>query len=430
MRSLRFAALAFCVTTAVVACGGGEPGSDDYDVVDVPNTPAERQALGNCWLYAQASWAESMHLRATGEVFDISQTYWTYWHLYDQITADGVDAITTGGGQLRSNRIVLERGLMHELDFVPEDANDEMAFSQSDALLEVNLALRVGELESAEARRDGALVRDVLDEAFGLADDVRSDLDDVFGEDGERRFDLGNAEAWSSDVVPAAEFDVLYTKRRLWGYWIDEQIAHLDDAIAAWHLVDYPSPQDVGSADDLADARREVMIRVQKALHDRQPVVLTWDVDFNALEEREDHPRRGSFNIWTLNEAGGPGTQGGHMVVLEDYQVWTPEYGLLEAGVTLDPAKPQDAAKLEAALSPWAQVDFLRIKNSWGALRDDRAFAPGMPGYHDLWLDYLDGPITWCDDDSDPGTKEGGDDQEGCTGTSHPMRTLYLPPGY
>lgn len=96
----------------MVACGGDDVGVDDYDVVDVPNTPAERQALGNCWLYAQASWAESMHLRATGEVFDISQTYWTYWHLYDQITGDGVDAITTGGGQKRSNRIVLERGLM------------------------------------------------------------------------------------------------------------------------------------------------------------------------------------------------------------------------------------------------------------------------------------------------------------------------------
>ena len=430
MRSPRLASLVLCATTAMVACGGDDVGVDDYDVVDVPNTPAERQALGNCWLYAQASWAESMHLRATGEVFDISQTYWTYWHLYDQITGDGVDAITTGGGQKRSNRIVLERGLMHELDFVPEDANDEMAFSQSDALLEVNLALRVGELKSAAARRDGALVRDVLDDAFGLADDVRADLDDVFGEDGERRFDLDDAGAYGTDVVPASEFDVLYTKRRLWGYWIDEQVAHLDDAIATWHVVDYPSPEDVASADDLADARRSVMIRVQKALHDRQPVVLTWDVDFNALEEREDHPRRGSFNIWTLNEADGPGTQGGHMVVLEDYQVWTPEYGLLEAGVTLDPSKPLDAAKLDAALSPWAQIDFLRIKNSWGALRDDRAFAPGMPGYHDLWLNYLDGPITWCDDDSDVGTKEGGEGKEGCACTSHPMRELYLPPGY
>ena len=205
MRSPRLASLVLCATTAMVACGGDDVGVDDYDVVDVPNTPAERQALGNCWLYAQASWAESMHLRATGEVFDISQTYWTYWHLYDQITGDGVDAITTGGGQKRSNRIVLERGLMHELDFVPEDANDEMAFSQSDALLEVNLALRVGELKSAAARRDGALVRDVLDDAFGLADDVRADLDDVFGEDGERRFDLDDAGAYGTDVVPASE---------------------------------------------------------------------------------------------------------------------------------------------------------------------------------------------------------------------------------
>jgi len=429
---LRALALAFGATliTATVACGGVDTGSDDYDVVDVPNTAAERQAIGNCWLYAQASWAESMHLRATGEAFDVSQSYWTYWHLYDQIVNEGVDSISTGGGQERSNRIVLERGLMHELDFVPEDDNEEMAFSQSSALLDVRLALKKGKLKSAEARSNGALVRDVLDQAFGLEAEVRDDLDDVFGDDGTRRFDRGDASASGTDVIPASEFEVFFTKRRLWGLWIDGQEAHLDDAIASWQLVDYPSPEDVASPDDLDDARREVMIRVQKALHDRQPVVLTWDVDFNALEEREGHEKRGSFNLATLKEAGESGAQGGHMTVLEDYQVWTPEFGVLEAGVTLDPDDPEDAAKLDAALSPWAQVDFLRIKNSWGALRDDRAFAPGMPGYHDLWLDYLNGPIAWCDHEDDAGTKEGGEGQDGCTGTSYPMRELYLPPGY
>ena len=26
----------------------------------------------------------------------------------------------------------------------------------------------------------------------------------------------------------------------------------------------------------------------------------------------------------------------------------------------------------------------------------DRAAAQGFPGYHDLYMDYLNGPITWC----------------------------------
>jgi hypothetical protein len=419
--------------SSVVAsgCGPSDAGSQASDVVDVLNTAPERQILGNCWLYAQASWVESMHLRATGESFDVSQSYWTYWHAYDQIVNEGVDVIDTGGGQEQSNRLVLGRGLMHELDFLPEDDNAEMAFSQGLALNQIDKALEEGgALHSAAARADGAKVRDVLDEAFELSDEVIAELDAVFGADGARRFDQGNAWAGSSDVIPATAFSVSYTRQRFWWDWVYEQDTNLADAIASWQVVDYPNPTDEPSDDDLRQARRDVMIRVQEALHDRQPVVLTWDVDFNALEEREGHPMRGSFNIWTLNRADGPGTQGGHMTVVEDYQVWTPDYGVLKAGVTLDPNDPTDADKLDAALGPYAQVDFIRIKNSWGALRDDRAFAPGMPGYHDLWLNYLNGPIDWCPD-GEAGTKEGDGDHEGaCSGVSYPLREIYLPPGY
>jgi len=54
--------------------------------------------------------------------------------------------------------------------------------------------------------------------------------------------------------------------------------------------------------------------------------------------------------------------------------------------------KPEDKTLLDAALLPSTTVEFFRVKNSWGSARPDRAFAPGMPGYHDLHLDYLDGP--------------------------------------
>ena len=65
--------------------------------------------------------------------------------------------------------------------------------------------------------------------------------------------------------------------------------------------------------------------------HDRQPVVITWSVDFNALENQAGE-RQGSFNLTTLREAGRPGGQGGHMTVLEDYAAKTQEFGLLAAG--------------------------------------------------------------------------------------------------
>jgi len=109
------------------------------------------------------------------------------------------------------------------------------------------------------------------------------------------------------------------------------------------------------------------------------------------------------------------------MTVLEDYQVMTQQYGLLAAGVTLDPSKPADAAKLAAALLPGSTVQFFRVKNSWGALRDPRSSAPGFPGYHDLYVDYLNGPITWCED---------GEQGAACSGSATPFQSVVLPPGF
>ena len=112
------------------------------------------------------------------------------------------------------------------------------------------------------------------------------------------------------------------------------------------------------------------------------------------------------------------------MTVLEDYDAVTEQYGELKAGVTLDPSNPDDQAKLEAALLPSTVIKFFRIKNSWGAFRDDRSSAPGFPGYHDLYMDYMNGPITWCPD------VEGAKTPENCKGQARPFRAVVLPPGY
>jgi hypothetical protein len=161
---------------------------------------------------------------------------------------------------------------------------------------------------------------------------------------------------------------------------------------------------------------------VQKALHDRQPVMITWDVDFNAMEN-SDPLLRGSFNMTTLKRLGA-GRQGVHMTVLEDYEAVTTGFGTLKAGVTLDPTIATDKAKLDAALLSTTSVKFFRIKNSWGALRDDRAAAPGFPGYHDLNLDYLNGPIAFCPD------VEGTKTSSNCSAKEVPLESVMLPPGY
>lgn len=487
-------ALALTATASAVGCDRSQQSSESENVgvaqseiTDVAHTTVERQSIGNCWLYAQATWVESMHLSwqqanpgntgggdtcehnvceeggnlangcnscvtticeadpyccntgwdhlCTGAVdelcgadactatqgggepvaaeeLDISQSYWTYWHWFDQVTGRmWDDEISTGGNQWKSHGIVRDRGLMKEADFVPEDVSSEMSNRQSSALNKINSELKEGgRLATNEARRDGKLVREVFDDAWGLSDEVRAQLDQVFGEDGEGTIRDGGSTDGTKIIHPS-KLPVRYTKYN--GDSAEVVETTLLTAVQDWNTVRYPRS---------SSEKRKFLQRVQRALHDGQPVVITWDVDFNAMENGQND-RRGSFNLTTLQEAGKPGRQGGHMTVLEDYEAETDEFGVLKAGETLDPNNPEDAAKLEAALLPSTKIKLLRTKNSWGALRPDRAFAPGFPGYHDLWMDYLDGPIKFCPSVDNP-------TNDNCRGESTPLDSVMLPPGY
>jgi len=395
-----------------VACDGG-PSSQSDDVVNVPNSDIERQSIGNCWLYATASWVEAIHLIRTGEQFDASQSYWTYWHWYGQIVEGYNDEISTGGSESVSFQIIRERGLMAEADFVPEDAQAEMSSRQHSALDAINQELKSGRLATSTARSNRKLVRQVLDEAWGLSDDVRKQLDTAFGTTGKRTY-LTSATAKGTKIIRAKDFQVRYSERKTNPSAATVKDTTLKVAVDEWKTGYYPY-----SATD----RRNFQIRVQKAMNDGQPMMISWSVDFNALESSAG-PLQGSFNLDTLKRMGGPGHQGGHMTVLEDYEAVTKDFGTLKAGVTLDPTNATDKAKLDAALLPSTTVKFWRIKNSWGAFRDDRSSAPGMPGFHDLYTTYLEGPITWCPD------VEGTKTASNCTGKETPWESVVFPPGY
>lgn len=410
--------LLFCSLLAPLAagCGGGDdPASsavtgEDEEIVDVNQTEVERQAIGNCWIYAHASWIESMNLSATGTAFDISQSYWTYWHWYDQIVNERVDEIETGGFWTVANDIVLDRGVMPEKKFVKQDTLGEMSSQQSAALANINRELKEGTLNTVDARGDRLAVRKALDKAFNLPSSVKGQLTKAFGADGARTLRDGGTTKGTAIIAPQ-NFKVRYTTPSAQGPVVKNTT--LDVAINEWRVASYPSND---------SSRRAFQIRVQKALHDRQPVIITWDVDFNAMEG-SDPVLRGSFNMTTLKKAGKPGRQGGHMTVLEDYEAETKSFGLLKAGTTLDPSKAEDKQKLDAALDTSTTIKFFRIKNSWGAVRDDRASAPGFPGYHDLYMDYMNGPISWCPDDTST-------DKSSCFGKSVPFDSVVLPPGY
>jgi hypothetical protein len=400
---------------ALVGCTASGTSDDEtlavaeQAITDVAHTAVERQSIGNCWLYAQATWIESMALSANpSKELDLSQSYWTYWHWFDQVTGSfSPREIQTGGFQYEANRIVLDRGMMLEVDFVQADSASEASAIQASALSKINQALASGELRGA----DGGRIRQVFDEAWGLSAEVRAQLDRAFGEDGEATLQR-DAAISGTKIMDPSTVAVRYTERV--GTSTQVRNATVVDAIEGWRNARYPYEP---------AARRGYLQRIQRALHDRQPVVITWDVDFNALENTAEG-RKGSFNLQTLRDAGGPGRQGGHMTVLEDYEAQTQQYGLLQAGVTLDPSNPTDAAKLQAALADSTRILKLRTKNSWGSSRADRGFVPDFPGYHDLWMDYLDGPIRFCPE------VEGQKTEANCQGESVPLRDVMLPPGY
>jgi len=380
----------------------------DDEIVNVPQTDVERQSIGNCWLYAHASWAESMHKSATGEDFDISQSYWTYWHWFDQIVGGFATKISTGGNYGTASGIVRKYGLMPEAGFVAADVAGEMSARQSSALAAIDASLASGALSTSSARRDRVLVRSELDRAWGLAADVKAKLDTVFGPGAERTFSSPSSPATTegTDILRGADFAAAYTS----GPGGIAGTRSLLQAQGEWRPTFYSSGD------------RSFQVRVQRALHDAQPVIVTWFVDFNALENG-DNDRRGSFNMTTL-AALGPGRQGGHMTVLEDYQAKLVDGQVLAAGQTLDPSNDGDRLLLESALQPSTQIQFFRVKNSWGAARPDRAFASGMPGYHDLYLDYLDGPVKRCVE------RNGETDTTNCPSTTNPLQSVVLPPGY
>lgn len=405
------------LTATVFACssllGCDDTGSNSENITDVNHTDVERQSIGNCWLYATASWVESMHLTATGEAFDTSQSYWTYWHWYDEIQNMFGDELETGGSESISFQIIRERGLIREADFIQEDTVGEMSTRQSTALAKIQTELKSGRLKTASARADRKLVRQVLDDAWGLTPEVRTMLTTAFGTTGKRTY-LTSATTKGTKIIKAKDFAVQYTERKTDPNVATVKNTTLKVAVDEWRTAHYPFS---------ASERRKFQIRTQRALHDRQPVIITWSVDFNAMEGKPGD-KQGSFNLDTLKASGKPGRQGGHMTVLEDYEAETQEFGVLEAGVTLDPAIPEDKAKLDAALLSSSKVIFWRIKNSWGALRDDRASAPGFPGYHDLYQTYLDGPIAWCPDAAEPKSAAS------CKGSEEPFSNVILPPGY
>jgi hypothetical protein len=394
-----------------------EEGASTDAITQVNHSKVKRQSIGNCWMYATVSWMESLNKMATGTEANVSESYLTFWHWFDQI-ANGAsgDEISTGGSFGVAAELINRYGVMFEKDFIASEADAEMSDRQKSALNAMNAALKDGALKDSTARRDRAKVLTELFKAWQLDENVKKDIINTFGSAVTRTIDKSyttRRTPTSLRIMRAKDFAAKLKDTKT-GEW---KTLTLQEAIGtkgysswsprtgafAWQEVDYPTD---------AKSRRAFLKRVQKALHDGQPVIISWFVDFNALSGSA------SFSLEEIARRGGPGHQGGHMTVLHDYEVTNvPGFGTLKAGQEATPEQ------LQAALADEAQVTFLRIKNSWGAYRPDRWNDAVIPGYHDLMTTYLNGPVKKCAE------KDGVTDTTNCYDHT-PLWDVTLPAGY
>ena len=378
----------FALASAMAGCSGGSDdkaaGSAD-DIVDVPQSSLKSQSISNCWLYATMGWAESLHA-ATGEPeLNISESYLSYWHWFDQLIWDGMpgkDAIVQEGFFNEGMDLMYRFGMMTEADFIPGEATSQSSRRQSSAMGKLSRSLKEGALKTVEARMDRALVRRELNAAWELSPEIVAKMNAVFGEGYDRSLEQAGTvlpegspirKTSSIAVMASAAGDAAprrATLAEVIGVPDQNQWGHRKGALA-WSEWNYPTnPAE----------QRAFQIRIQRALHARQPVVISWFIDFASMNGA------GEFR----GPAARPGRQGGHVTVLEDYQVNdVPGFGALKAGVA-----ETRAEALTAALDPGAKVEFFRTKNSWGSSSGP---APEFNGYLDLYSAYLNGPVKKCD---------------------------------
>lgn len=389
--------LAPLLAAGVMACAarddtGPTAGSSDDDIIGVPQTAVERDNVGGTWLFAHAAWADQLHRAAAPDGLDPSPSYWAYWHWFDQIASGIGSTIATGGNWETASRLVTKYGLASDAWFLSGGSADG-AERERAALATIAASLDSGALSTPVARRDRLIVRRELDRAWGLSPDVVEQLDRVFGDHADKSFTTigAHADATGTSILRAEDVAVAYAS----GPQRAKEPHTLADALASFQKARFSGAQ-----------RASYLVRIEQAVHDGEPALITWFVDFDALENRET-PRLGTFNLVTLGELG-PGTQGGHAGVVVDYAVTL-------GGATGDKGAPVD---------PSGIVTSLRVKNEWGFARPDRVTTPGMPDHHDLYADYLTGTVQRCV------TRDGTTDPSSCPYSQVPLESVVLPPGY
>ena len=343
-------------------------GDAQLTTTSVMHTSVKDQSIGNCWAYAVSAWIESLHLKATGEAVNISESYMTYW-AFAQFLEEKKNATTVdiSGSMGLARSIISEKGIVLEEEFLPEEAELTASVVQEKALAYITKQMAPGGRLHGAANRSAANIRKELDAAFGvkMAIAEKSALSAekfvVAGKDGRKVTLAQSFNRFSGD---------------------------------AWQTVYLPQPAGL-----MNQYRDKISLRLRKALNDGMPVVMTIMIDWNGYDRSQS-----LFSGKKLKSAGKPGKQGAHMVVLDDYVVENvPGVGTIGEGEVDDRLK-------ELALK--GNIKFLKAKNSWGINAESKV----PDGFTRFDWDYLTTNHSWT--------------LSGMTLPYASMVALMLPPGY
>lgn len=339
------------------ACGERNIETSQPTVVNLPHTNVKWQSIGNCWIYAVTGWAESLVLKNTSgrEVLNLSETYITYRHIQEQLQSRWVREVNTGGSWYQAVNLITNYGVMREEDFVPGEANAPRSSVQEAAVSYLNQSLRSGALSRS---RDARTIDAELRTAFKL---------------GNRSFE--------SLIIPASKVTVETRSGR--SVSLHSALSQWDDNSWPWSSWENrPHDEQPYVPSSLTAEQNQLMYRVKKAMNDGHPVIMSWFVDFNALDNQ------GIFSANTL-KSRGHGHQGYHMTVLEDYTARgvDPQTG---KEFFIGEGEVSDADK--ALALNYGNISYLVLKNSWGG--NERMDRPsytrdGSKGYHRLDASYL-----------------------------------------
>ena len=363
--SLSLLALA-SLPSAACSAPASDASTNDSDITDVKHTPVKEQTIGNCWLYASVAWAESLHQIATDETRDLSESYLTYWHWYEQIQSFQPGAepkLQTGGWFSTATHLMTAYGLTNEASFIPSEQASIASGKQRSALARIEAALRAGGALATAEQRTPKNIRTVLSDAFELPEDVRADLNAAFGEDApaplarDRAIPERIIAPWTFEVASKTSPGASTEKKTIdvvGGEW-EESYLWGDES-----------------------QKRAPLRRLQKAMHDGLPALIVWNVDWASSA------RDGTFRKLPASKLDK--WDGSHMTVVEDYQaISVPGHGTVPVGIPVS-----DAAVFDALLADQTRFGLIRIKNSWG-FRENPTTQSDFKGYYDLHNDYLFG---------------------------------------